>query len=127
MDALPLIVLLSAQVSREYLELLREKSISYVVTGSERIDLARAMEVLGETFGIRRLGLVGGGHINGAFLDAGLLDEVSLLYAPDIDGRAGQTAVFDGIAADREPFHLQLQEVRRCAEDVIWLRYAVEN
>ena len=50
--------------------------ISYIVTGDSRIDLAAACEILKETFGIERLGIVGGPTINTAFLDAGLLDEV---------------------------------------------------
>ena len=40
----------------------------------------------------------GGGHINGAFLEAGLVDELSLLIAPGIDGRHDIPAVFDGIS-----------------------------
>ena len=53
--------------------------------------------LLGAQFGVRRLLLEGGGHINGAFLDAGLVDEVSLLIAPGIDGRHDVTAVFEGV------------------------------
>jgi riboflavin biosynthesis pyrimidine reductase len=34
---------------------------------------------------IRRLLLEGGGHINGAFLQAGLVDEISLLLVPGVD------------------------------------------
>src|SRR5271166_1629596 len=50
---------------------------------------------LGEHFGIRTLLLEGGGHINGAFLQADLVDEVSLLVVPGIDGRHDIPAVFD--------------------------------
>ena len=41
---------------------------------------------------MRRLGIVGGGHINGAFLQAGLLDEVSLMIGAGIDGREQKSA-----------------------------------
>ena len=37
----------------------------------------------------------GGGIINGSFLKAGLIDELSLLIYPGIDGRAGIPAVFE--------------------------------
>lgn len=63
----------------EYLSYLDGKNISYVVTGKDHIDLARAAEILKETLGIERLGVVGGPGINTAFLDAGLLDEVVLI------------------------------------------------
>src|SRR5436309_959576 len=67
--------------------MLREKNISYVVVGSSSVDLKQAVHLLSEHFGIEVLLLEGGGHINGGFLDAGLVDEVSLLLLPGIDGR----------------------------------------
>lgn len=67
---------------------------------------------------------MGGGHINGGFLEAGLIDEVSLLLAPGIDGRKGQTSLFDGISHDaRVPLRLKLEDIRRLPNDVVWLRY----
>jgi hypothetical protein len=44
-----------------------------VVCGESSVDLAEAVDLLGEHFGIRTLLLEGGGHINGAFLEAGRL------------------------------------------------------
>ena len=44
----------------------------------------------------------GGGHINGAFLEADLVDEVSLLVVPGIDGRHDIPAVFDGANPSRK-------------------------
>lgn len=88
------------------------------------IDLAKAMEVLYERFGVKRLGLLGGGHINGGFLEAGLIDEVSLLLAPDIDGRTGETSLFDGISdKGRMPVQLRLEQVKKLKNDVLWIRY----
>jgi 2,5-diamino-6-(ribosylamino)-4(3H)-pyrimidinone 5'-phosphate reductase len=43
----------------------------------------------------------GGGHINGAFLEADLVDELSLLIVPGIDGRHDIPAVFDGVNPNR--------------------------
>ena len=43
---------------------------------------------------MERMAIVGGGTINAAFLNAGLLDEVSILLGPGIDGRNGMTAAF---------------------------------
>lgn len=56
----PHIILLSGQTSREYLAYLDEKNISYIVTGGNKIDLTAACKALKETFGIGRLGIVGG-------------------------------------------------------------------
>lgn len=67
--------------------------------------------------------VVGGGTINGAFLDARLLDEVSILLGPAIDGHNGMRAVFDGLPMDRKPFKLHLDHVQSYPDGAIWLRY----
>jgi 2,5-diamino-6-(ribosylamino)-4(3H)-pyrimidinone 5'-phosphate reductase len=106
--------------------MLRDKGISYVVAGQESVDLARALEQLGEHFGIRTLLLEGGGHINGGFLEAGLVDEVSLLLVPGIDGRHGMPTVFDGIHASRKhAVPLKLSSIERRDKDALWIRYEV--
>lgn len=123
-DGHPLLCIVSEQVSAEYLETLRRQGISWIATGEERIDLPAAMEILYDRFGIKRLAVVGGGHICGGFLAAGLIDEVSLMIAPGIDGRKGQTAVFDGIAdTGCNPFRLKLQSVEPWETGIVWLRY----
>ncbi len=66
--------------------------------------------------------LEGGGRINGSMLREGLVDEVSLLVAPVVDGRIGMPAVFDVDGEDIAPFRLALESVERRADDVLWLR-----
>ena len=122
-DGEHLIVILSEDVSKEYLMYLADKKISYIVTGYHKIDLSDALNILHDTFGIKSLGVIGGGHINGSLLDAGLLDEISILIGPGIDGRGGMAAVFDGISMDRKPFKLSLKDVTKYNNGVIWLQY----
>lgn len=95
----PLLIITSEQVGRDYLDYLYERGISYIACGHDRIDLARACELLANEFGVERMAVVGGGHINAGFLAAGLLDEVSLLIGSGIEGRGGMSAVFDGLPA----------------------------
>ena len=123
-DDVPLICIVSEKVSREYLEMLHKQEISWIAVGKENIDLNAALTILYEQFQVKRLALLGGGHINGGFLQAGLIDEVSLLVAPGIDGRKNGTAVFDGIVGmENLPIHLHLTGLERLGNDVIWLRY----
>ena len=64
------------------------------------------MHRLRAEFGIETLSLQGGGIINGAFLKAGLLDELSLLIYPGIDGLSGVPSVFEALepaASGRRP------------------------
>jgi 2,5-diamino-6-(ribosylamino)-4(3H)-pyrimidinone 5'-phosphate reductase len=121
-----LICVVSEQVSTGYLEMLRERDISYVVAGSTSVDLAKAVALLAEHFGIRTLLLEGGGHINGGFLQAGLVDEISLLMLPGIDGRHEITAVFDGIVSSHHTVvPLRLTSVEQRDSDALWIRYKV--
>ncbi|HYH00569.1 MAG TPA: dihydrofolate reductase family protein [Terriglobales bacterium] len=123
-----LVCILSERVPTDYLAFLREQEISYVVAGQNSVDLNRAMELLSEHFGIRTLLLEGGGHINGGFLQAGLVDEVSLLLLPGIDGRHDIAGVFDGIVAeDRTAVPLKIKSVERREGDALWIRYEVRR
>lgn len=128
-DGHPLLVIMSENVPEEHLEMLRKNNVSLIATGKERIDLERAMEILAEKFGVRQLILVGGGNINGGFLEAGLVDEVSIMIAPGIDGRKGETAVFDGCTWKGEsPYHLKLKSVEQVSgTEVIWARYLCKS
>ena len=120
------IIITSERVTKEYLAYLDSKNISWIACGKEHIDLARASEILHDEFGVERVAVVGGGHINAGFLDAGLLDEVSVLLGPAIDGRGGMAAMFDGLPMDREPFQLKLESVKSFDDGAIWIRYKVK-
>ena len=87
--------------------------------------IGHALEKIGARLGVRTLMLEGGGGINGSFLRAGLIDEVSLLVAPVADGRVGTPALFDVDGEDAAPHRLALIDVERRADDVLWLRYRV--
>lgn len=121
-DGLPLLVIVSEDCSKEYLDTLNKQHISWIATGKSGINLPRAMEMLTEQFGVERLSITGGGHINGAFLKAGLLDEVSMMWCPGIDGRKGMTAAFDGLDEGYPPTKLKLISVTQKGE-TIWGRY----
>lgn len=123
-DSSDRLVLTSELATNEYLDYLRHRGISYIATGKGHIDLARALDILYNEFGSRRVGVVGGGHINAGFLQAGLLDEVSMLYGAAIDGREGFACAFDGVPANHtHPWLLRLTDVRRMDDDSVWLRY----
>jgi riboflavin biosynthesis pyrimidine reductase len=126
LDGDHLICVVSERVPQDYLLMLRDKGISYIVAGESTVDLVKAVSMLGEHFGIRRLLLEGGGHINGAFLQADLVDEVSILLVPGIDGRHEIPAVFDGVnPGSKSAVPLKLKSVERHEKDTLWLRYEV--
>jgi riboflavin biosynthesis pyrimidine reductase len=126
LDGDHLICIVSERAPADYLSMMKERGISYVVSGADSVDLRKAMELLSERFGIHTLLLEGGGHINGGFLEADLVDEISLLVAPGIDGRSGIPTVFDGInPAVKSAVPLHLKSVEQRDHGLLWLRYDV--
>jgi 2,5-diamino-6-(ribosylamino)-4(3H)-pyrimidinone 5'-phosphate reductase len=126
LDGDHLICVVSEQVPEDYLDMLQQAGVSYIVAGKASVNLRKAVNQLRKHFGIRTLLLEGGGHINGAFLQAGLVDELSLLVAPGIDGRHEIPAVFDGLSqSKKKAVALRLKSLERRKRDTLWLRYEV--
>lgn len=59
-DGRPLLILTTENAPAEYIEYLHEKGISYIAIGNDYIDLAGAMEILGNEFGVERIAVLGG-------------------------------------------------------------------
>ncbi|PKR85316.1 hypothetical protein CWO92_08970 [Heyndrickxia camelliae] len=77
-----LIVVTKENVQENYIKQLQAKKINYILAGTgEHIDLNLALQKIYD-MGFRRLGLSGGGSINGAFLRQNLIDEISLVLSP---------------------------------------------
>ena len=120
------VAVLTERVSDDYLSTLRVRGVSYLIAGREDTDLPLALEKIRSRLGIHTLMLEGGGGINGSFLRAGLIDEVSLLVAPVADGRVGTASLFDAAGGGTAPRRVALESVERRAGDVLWLRYRLE-
>ncbi|GFE82090.1 2-hydroxy-3-oxopropionate reductase [Steroidobacter agaridevorans] len=117
------VAILTNRVSESYLEFLREQGVSYLLAGEKEMDLSLALEKIGTHFGVKTLLLEGGGRVNGSLLQAGLIDEVSLLIAPVTDGRIGTAALFDIEAENATPGSLVLEDLERFDDGFVWLRY----
>lgn len=122
--ARPLLIITSQKVTMEYLSYLDAKNISYIVTGKDQIDLRRSVEILAQTFKVINLGIVGGASINTAFLDAGLIDEISILIGAGIDGRASYPPLFNRQDDTLKVTPLKLKDVQGFEDSgAVWLRY----
>ncbi|MEZ2329784.1 dihydrofolate reductase family protein [Mesorhizobium sp. RCC_202] len=125
-----IIAVIGQQVSDAYLAELQADGVSYLFAGEDGTDLHQAMDVLGEAFGIETILLEGGGITNGTFLKAGLIDEISLLVYPGIDGLAGVPSIFEflGAADDRPAAGKALRHfgTETLEGGVVWLRYGME-
>ena len=105
--------------------------VSYIFAGTRELDLGLALEILNRELGIERLLLEGGGGSNGAFLRAGLIDEISLAICPAVDGAKGAPSIFDssdrdaGVPAPVTSMTLASSEVLEGG--AVWLRYRLQN
>jgi riboflavin biosynthesis pyrimidine reductase len=127
----PIVAVLTELVSDAHLAGLRRDGVSYIFAGEQALDLGLALEILNRELGIERLLLEGGGGSNGAFLRAGLIDEISVAICPAIDGAKGAPSIFDsgdedaGVAAPIRSMVLASSEVLEGG--AVWLRYRLEN
>jgi riboflavin biosynthesis pyrimidine reductase len=127
----PIVVVLTEQVSDAHLAGLRADGVSYVFAGKSELDIPRALETLNRELGVKRILLEGGGITNGAFLRGGLVDEVSLLVCPFVDGAPGAPCLFDA-ALEEDGQHAAVQRIELTSSDAlesgaVWLRYRIQN
>ena len=124
-DGEHVITVLGEGVSDDYLAFLQSRGVSYVFGGKDSIDLRRVLVKLRTAFGIRKLLLEGGGKINGSFLAADLIDELSVLIAPVADGGVGTPTLFDAKSGRGMARAIRLISVAKLRGDLVWLRYKV--
>lgn len=119
------IEVLTEKVSTAYLKHLQEKQVSYIFAGKSELDLDLALRKLNQLFGIKKVRIDGGGKVNGSFLKAGLVDELSLLLLPLADGSMGTPSVFDVEVGHtkRKAKKLELKSVKKLDGGVLWIRY----
>lgn len=116
-------------VSDDYIAYLRSKDISYIFAGKDKLDPALVMTKLQDLFRIDRLMICGGGIVDYTFLQAGLIDELSLVIVPLTDGGVNVATVFDQspfVPADA-PIAFKLLEAKALPGDGVWLRYQPKN
>jgi riboflavin biosynthesis pyrimidine reductase len=127
----PIVVALSEKVSDAHLAGLRSEGVSYFFAGASDLDLALTLDILDRELGVKRLLLEGGGGANGAFLRAGLVDELHLILCPAVDGAKGAPSVFD--SADAESDHrapvasMTLENTRLLEGGAMLLQYRFQN
>lgn len=94
-DTAPAIVLTTERADEAKAERLRALGVEVLRCGSgDRVDLEQGLRALGER-GIGSILLEGGGKLNGAMLQAGLVDKIMLFYAPLVVGGSGAPSAFE--------------------------------
>lgn len=127
----PIVAVFTTAVSDAHLDGVRADGVSYIFAGDDELNLSRTLEILNSELGVKRLLLEGGGVTNGAFLRAGLVDELSLVICPVVDGSAGAPCVFDSSLAEAghaAPLRsIRLDSNQSLDGGSVWLRYSLVN
>ena len=121
------VLLVSERVSNDYLAHLRSAGVSYLFCGRDHVNVGTALRKIGKVLGVRKLLLEGGGTFNGAVLKAGLIDEISQVIVPVIDGGAGVTGLCDipGKTPKTAAATLRVINHKKLPGGVNWFRYRV--
>ncbi|RCW51165.1 diaminohydroxyphosphoribosylaminopyrimidine deaminase/5-amino-6-(5-phosphoribosylamino)uracil reductase [Paenibacillus prosopidis] len=121
------IVLTSGQAAEDKRQALEAAGVEVFVCGTgAKVDLTEAMMKLGE-FEIGSILLEGGGQLNGAMLEAGLIDKIILYYAAKIIGgvEAPGTFTFNGIEKMADAIELEQVNVEMAGDDICVSGYPV--
>jgi riboflavin biosynthesis pyrimidine reductase len=109
----------------------RSEGVSYIFAGNSDLDLPLILDILDRELSVKRLLLEGGGGANGAFLRAGLVDELHLILCPAVDGAKGAPSVFDSADAEadgRAPLvSMALENSRALEGGGMLLQYRLQN
>ena len=85
---------LTENISDEYLAYLRRKEISYIFCGRETLDPVVMMQKAYALFGLKKAIVSGGAYTDWTLLEKGLIDEITMMLNPVVDGNPSAHSVF---------------------------------
>lgn len=122
-----LVIVVGPDISDSYLCELAERGLSYIVAETADINPGRLLQTLNGAFGAKRIMVEGGGIVNGRFLAAGLVDEISIVLVPAIDGTSGTRSIFEGGETGLAgKLALRFKSAEPLTGGALHLRYSVE-
>lgn len=119
------VALVSRSTPRDYIDYLEKRQIKYLVCGADRVDLKTAVEKLGSEFNIKTIRVDSGGALITALLEAGLVDEISLLVHPVIAGKESSVSLIH--ASDKGKINLKLHKAETLEKGLVWLHYTIAS
>ena len=118
----------TAKTPVSYLRYLREQGISYLFCGEESLDPVILMQKVREAFGVRKAILSGGAFADWTMLSAGLIDELTMMFSPVVDGNPAAHSVFmrsEGMEAKN--VGMELVEIEKTEGDAFFVTYRPKN
>jgi riboflavin biosynthesis pyrimidine reductase len=103
---------------------LKNLGISYLVCGEDSIDFSLLFSEIHSYFHVETLLLEGGGLLNGAVMEAGFVDEISLLLTPTVLNKSSAPSLFERKAADQiDTKKYTIHSVQTLEKNCVWIRY----
>jgi riboflavin biosynthesis pyrimidine reductase len=115
-----IIVLVSGDTPKSYLEYLNARKYDYIQTGKKYVDYQEALKVLEKKFKIEKLMIDSGGKLNCYFFEHSLIDELSVLVSPYVKG-VESLNLFRDI---KDSVKLSLLKTEQL-DEYVWLVYKV--
>lgn len=116
------IVFVSKKTPKAYVRHLEQREYRYHVAGSDRVDLAKMLEILKNEYKSKVVFSDSGPTLNGLLLQQGLLDEVSLLVHPCLVGKDA-VPIFGNLG--NTSIELKLKKCERLKKKYLHLVYEV--
>lgn len=119
-----IIVLVSDETPRAYIQFLEKYNFPYICRGEKYVNLHAALLLLKADYQVRTLVTDTGSQLNNVLLKKGLIDEISLVIAPFLLPE-GKLKIFEKLELDTEMLDLRLLGLSRLGNGYIWLRYVL--
>ena len=116
----PVLILATEAAPEERLGKLRKVADDIFVSKGRKLDVAAALEWLRGKWGVRRLLCEGGGEVNGALFEAGVVDEINVTICPVIFGGRFAPTLADGEGVERlsEALPLKLRRMEQVGQEL---------
>ncbi len=122
------VALCSGETPKEHLKYLEAEQIEYILAGHTQVDIRQALDALSDRYQTRRVRLDSGGILNGVFLRAGLVNEVSLVISPALVGGTSPMTMFvaPDLTSEEGVIPLTLMQIEKVKDRYLWVRYRVD-
>ncbi|NDB33363.1 MAG: 2,5-diamino-6-(ribosylamino)-4(3H)-pyrimidinone 5'-phosphate reductase [Nitrososphaeria archaeon] len=119
-DKIQTIIAVSEKIPQKNLDKLAKFPIDIVISGKNRVELKKLLDILGQAK-IKTVLLEGGGTTNWDFVNQGLVDQVIVTVAPYlVGGKEAKSLVDgDGFAKISKSLRLKLDQVTRQGNEIV--------
>ncbi len=118
-----IIVMISEQTPKEYIDYLKERNYDYCIAGKSHVDLKKALEILSTNYAVKKVMTDTGLILNDLLLNQGLVSEISLLIHPIIVGKNA----YPMFREVNKAINLTLEKEELHDKGYVWLLYKVNG